>query len=224
MHHIDLDSIVLASGGHQTRDQGVCLLEAVAWWAEEPHTDHPECVSKVLGGFGRSLNDVLPAARRQDLRPLIPLLPGTADDGRDETRGYLALDWLIRTYTPAWLDLAGLTAEAAALRDFRRIADLAAAKAVRPHVEAARDKAYAAGAAAGDAAWDAARAAAGAAAGAGAAAWDAAGAAAGAAARAAAGAGAAAGAAAWAALKPTVEQLQDSAITLYRTMITAGAS
>jgi hypothetical protein len=223
VHHFDLSTITLAKGSHETRDAGMCLLEAVAWWAEETHGDHPACVSPVLGGFGRNLNDLLPQDKRQQLVPLIPLLPGTADDGLDEQRGFLALDWLIRTYTPAWLDLAGLGAEAAALRDFRRIADLAAAQQVRPHVLAARDKAaaagYAAGYAAGDAAWDAARAAAWAAAGAAAryaagyaagdAAWDAAGAAA----RYAAGA-----------LKPTIELLQDSAITLYRTMITGGVT
>jgi hypothetical protein len=219
VHHFDLSTITLAKGSHETRDAGMCLLEAVAWWAEETHGDHPACVSPVLGGFGRNLNDLLPQDKRQQLVPLIPLLPGTADDGLDEPRRFLALDWLIRTYTPAWLDLAGLGAEAAALRDFRRIADLAAAQQVRPHVLAARDKAAAAWDAAGDAAWDAARYAGGYAAGDAAwdAAWDAAGYAAwdaaGAAARAAAGA-----------LKPTIELLQDSAITLYRTMITGGVT
>ena len=153
---INLENLHLAHGGHETRDDGLCLLEAVAWFAGKPHTDHPPCVSPVLGAYGRSLNDVLPDAPRQQLRPFIPALPGTAGDGKDETRGYIALDWLIRTYTPAWLDLAGLSEEAAALRDFRRIADLAAAQAVRPHALAARDKAAAAGAAAGVAAWAAA--------------------------------------------------------------------
>jgi len=198
-HHLDLNTLTLAKGGHETRDNGVCLLEAVAWWAEEDHTDHPTCVSPVLGTFGRNLNDVLPDTKRQELRPLIPLLPGTAGDGHDETRGYLALDWLIRTYTPAWLDLAGLTEEATALRDLRRIADLVAAQAAGPVVRQASQKAAAAGAAAGDAA----RAAAG----------DAAWAAAGDAAR------AAAGAAADQKLAPTVTHLQDSAISLYRQMI-----
>ena len=216
MHHIDLDSITLAKGGHGSRASGVCLLEAVAWWADEAHTDHPECVSPILGQYGRSLNDTLPTGKRQELKPLIPLLPGTADDGLDEQRGYLALDWLIRTYTPAWLDLAGLTAEAAALRDLRRIADLAAAEAAGPVVHAGREAAHAAWAAAGDAAraaaGDAARAAARAAA------RDAAGAAARAAAGAAA--GAAARAAADKKLAPTVAELQTSAIALYDVLIT----
>jgi hypothetical protein len=157
-----------------------CLLEAVAWIAGEPWSDHPACTSPVLGTFGRSLNDCLPDALRQELLPLAPLMVGTAGDGLDEVRSYMALDWLVRTYTPAWLDLAGLTGEAQALRDLRRIVDLVSAEAAGPVVrdgrakaaaarDAARDAAGAAARdAARDAAWDAARAAARAAA------WDAA--------------------------------------------------
>ncbi len=131
---IDITTINLAIGGHSDRDKGVCLMEAVAWFAGEQHSDHPACVSGVLGGFGRSLNDRLPGDKRQSLIPLIPQMPGTAGDGLDEARGYLALDWLVRTYTPAWLDLAGLTAEAAELRAPPRSDDRGAAGGVTPLV------------------------------------------------------------------------------------------
>jgi hypothetical protein len=217
---LDLDQIRLGKGAHapwigdQLPRSGppACLMEAVAYVAGEDWTDEPACASPVLGMYGRSLNDVLSDDRRQQLRPLIPRLIGTAGDGLDEQRGYLALDWLIRTWTPAWLDLAGLTTEAAELRQLRRIVDLVAAQQAAPVVRAARERAHAAGdaawdAAAGAAAWAAAWAAAGAAA------WDAAWAAAGAA------AGAAARAAARDVLAPTVDQLQTSAIQLFTTMI-----
>jgi len=195
-HHLNLDTITLAEGAHENRTDGTCLMEAVAWWAGEGHTDHPACVSPVLGQFGRSLNDALPDDKRQELRPFVPLLPGTAGDGQDEARGYLALDWLIRTWTPAWLDLAGLTTEALALRDLRRIADLAAAQSAGPVVRQASQKAAATWDAAWDAAWAAARAA----------------------------ARDAARAAARDALAPTVAALQASAITLYQAMITGDQS
>jgi hypothetical protein len=217
-------------------------MELTALFAGEKFSDNPQCVSPVLGVFGRNLNDVLPDALRQELKTLIPSLPGTAGDGMDERRGYMALDWLIRTWLPAWLDLVPATREdARQLRDLGRIVDLVAAERAGPVVRqsqknaaAARDAAWAAAwAAAGDAAGAAARAAAGDAAGAAAraAAGDAAGDAAGAAARDAAwaAAGDAAGDAAWAAawaaaraaLAPTVEELQRSAIDLYRDMIKA---
>jgi hypothetical protein len=156
----DLSTITLAVGDHDDLDGGMCLMEAVAWFAGEPWSDHPACTSPVLGSFGRSLNDALPDDKRQQLVPLVPSLVGTAGDGLDETRSYMALDWLIRTYTPAWLDLAGLTVEAQALRDLSRIVDVVSAKAAGPVVRAGREKADAVWDAAGAAAWAAAGAAA----------------------------------------------------------------
>ena len=224
----DLTSLTLYKGAHPDEDCGDphrCLFEAYNWITRAKHTDKcPPGVSPVLHQYGMNLNDLLPDDRRQELKRFLPngtdRLAGTATDGKDETRGYIALDWLIRTYTPAWLDLAGLTAEAAALRDLRRIADLVAAQAAGPVVKDASKKAAAARAAAWAAAWAAA----------GAAAWATAWAAAGAAAWAAAGAaawdaawdaaGAAARDAARATLAPTVDGLQQSAIDLYDVLIT----
>lgn len=183
-----LVGLALAKGGHWSIDEGACLLEAVAYVAGEPHSDHPRCVSPVLGTFGRNLNDVLPDDLRQHLIPLIPDLPGTAGDGHDEERGYMALDWLIRTWLPTWLELSPACREdAAKVRGLGRIVDLASAERAGPVVRQAQSAAAAAAAAAGAAAaWDAEVAAA----------WDAAG---GAAWADAAGdaAGAAAAAAAW---------------------------
>ena len=245
--HTKLAGIVLNSGSHTSPDQGMCLLEAVAYIAGEPHSAHPRCVSPILGGFGRRLNDVLPAGLRQQLIPLIPDLPGTADDGHDVTRGYMALDWLVRTWLPAWLDLVPTCRDdAVRLRELGRIVDLVSAERAGPIVRGAQQRVAAAGAAAGaaavaaagDAAWDAAwdtavdaavvAAVDVAGAAAVAAAVVAAGVAAGAAAVAAAvaAAGAAAGAAAVAAagdvLQPTVTQLQHSAIDLYTRMTRVG--
>lgn len=122
MTTIDLDALHLDTGGHNNPADGLCLLEAAALFAGETHTDSPTCVSPVLATYGRNLNDVLPDGRRQELKRFIPLLPGTAGDGADEARSYLALDWLIRTYTPAFLDLRPELADVAAeLRGLRRI-------------------------------------------------------------------------------------------------------
>src|SRR5690348_1884729 len=98
MPELNLDTLTLTAGKHSTRDQGVCLFEAVAWLAGQPHTDHPPCVSPVLGAYGRPLNDVLPDDTRQQLKPYIRPMLGTAGDGKDERRSYLALDWLVRTW------------------------------------------------------------------------------------------------------------------------------
>jgi hypothetical protein len=218
-----LNGGTLANGSHSSFEDGACAMEWVSYLAGLGFTDAPECASKVLRTYTINLNDTWQQTDRQRLVPFLPRMVGTAGDGQDEARSYLALDWLIRTYTPAWLDLANLSDEAQALRDLRRIVDMASAEAAGPVVRAGRDKA----AAAGDAAWAAAGDAAGAAAwaAAGDAAWAAARAAAWAAARDAAGAAArdAAGAAAGAALTPTVETLKTSALELLDRMIDPAA-
>jgi hypothetical protein len=206
---LNLDTLHLDRGDHDTRNRGVCLMEAVAWWAGEPHTDQPRCVSPVLATFGMSLNDRFPDDRRQRLKPLIPLLPGTAGDGLDERRGYLALDWLVE--------------EAAEMRGLRRIVGLAAAEAAGPVVRASAVNSREKQVSVGDGAWDAVGAVAGGAAGA--------------AARAVAGGGgdvvgivtraaawAAEWATAWGKLQPTMQQLQDSAIDLFARMIRPDAT
>ncbi len=197
-------AIHLAKGAHHddgTGDCDRCFIEWYNWLTRRQQTDdRPPGVSPVLHRFSMQLNDMLPEDTRQELARFLPngadRLAGTESDGKDETRGYLALDWLVRTYLPAWLDLAGLADETAAVRDLAPVADTETIAAAGLVVRAVRDKAAAAGDAAGAAVWAAAGADAWAAAG------DAARAAAGDAAGAAAGddagddAGAAAGAAA----------------------------
>jgi hypothetical protein len=225
---LGLEGIVLKAGGHDSRVDGVCAMEALAWVAGEPHSDKPQCACPIIASFMRAWNDGLPDddTRTRLLRPLLPLLLNTRSTRAVELqRSWLALDWLAREQAPAWLSLRDdLTAHAVALRGLPPITDASSASKAQPTLAAA-------GAAARDAAWDAAGAAAWAAArdaagaAAGAAAWVAARAAAGAAARDAAGAAAwaaardAAGAAAWAALAPTVTALQASAADLVRRMV-----
>src|SRR6516225_1672504 len=144
---------VLANGAHASFEEGACALEWVAYIADEGHTDAPECASPVLRRFTISLNDNWSQEQRQKLIPFLPRMVGTAGDGQDKARSYLALDWLIRIYTPAWLDLAGLTVEAQELRDLRRIVDMVTAEAAGSVVQNAQKKAAAAWAAAWTAAW-----------------------------------------------------------------------
>jgi hypothetical protein len=190
------------------------------------------------------LNDALGDERRQRLRPYLARTIGTHEDGLDEHRAWLCVDWLVRVYAPAWLSLAGLDDAALRLQALPPILTIEIARCALADLGAAR---VAARVAVRDAAWNAARAAAWDAAGAAAwdaardaawnaaraAAWDAAWAAAedaaGAAVRTAAQYAAgdaawtaaqyAAGDAAWAALLPTIERLQDSAFELLDRML-----
>jgi len=216
----------LAKGSHANPEDGMCSMEAVAYLAGEPHSASPKCACPVVTAFCVGFNDGLAFEPRQKLRPYLARTLGTRGDGMIEQRSWMAMDWLIRVYTPTWLSLAGLDADADRLRALPPVLAAENLSRAMGDLGQARASASAAGAAAGAAAWAAAGAGAGA--GAWAAAWAAAGAAAGAAAwdaaRAAAGAAAwagawaaaraAAGAAAGAALAPTVTELQESAFAL----------
>ncbi len=211
----------------------MCVMELSAYLAREPHSDSPACVSPVLASFLRSWNDSLDDVTRQRLRPYAKRVLNTAGDpAAEDRRAWMATDWIVRVYTPAWLDLAGLAEDAAILRALpevlRESVDAAIvqvraavnhsaaawAAAVNAARDAARDAAWdAAWAAAVNAARDAARDAA----------WDAAWNAARAAAVDAARAAAvdAAVDAAWGRLAPTAEALQASAFELLDRMIAA---
>ncbi|HZV74554.1 MAG TPA: hypothetical protein VFF79_12625 [Conexibacter sp.] len=93
---IDLANFRLARGKHSSITEGGCLLELCSFMAREPWSDHPKCVSPVLGAFGRRLNDDLGDAERQLLTPYAERMLNTAGDGQDEARGWLAADWPIR--------------------------------------------------------------------------------------------------------------------------------
>lgn len=193
-----LEPLRLGRGGHEPPNNGLvhaCVMEAVAYVANEPWSDHPECASPVIGQFLRTWNDRLDDDARQMLKPYITRLVGTKTSAEDEeTRAWLATDWLARECAPAFMRLAGLTEQAELVEALAPITSTQTAKDAQPTLRAAQKASAAARDAAGDAA--------------GAAAW--------------AAAGAAAGAAARAALAPTVKELQASALLLLDRMIEVG--
>ena len=217
---MDLSTVRFGMGTHSaittpTGNRDMCIMEAVAYMAGEPWSDAPACASPVISAFLRTWNDSLSDADRDRLLPAavwVPRLVGSrGDDATEERRAYLALDWLVRVHTPAWLDLVpSLAPHAAALRALPEVLDTPSAQAAGSVVRAAQAATRTTTqAAAWDAAWDAARVAA----------WDAARAAARVAAL-------AAGDAAWVttrdALRPTVETLQQSALDLLDRMLVCG--
>ena len=113
----------LGYGTHSTPEEGRCAMEWVSYLAGEPHSDDPTCVSPVLRAYCTSLNDSLDDGPRQLLRPFLARTIGTADDGLDEARSWMALDWLIRTYVPTWLAAAGRDTPAFELAELTPVMD-----------------------------------------------------------------------------------------------------
>ena len=136
-----LPALAIAGGGHSDRSNGLCSMELVAWLAGEPHSDHPQCACPVIGAFMRSWNDSLPDddTRTRLLRPLLPLLVGSrSTPAVAMQRSWMAIDWLAREHTPAWLALRDdLKAHEVALRGLAPIADATSAKAAQPALDAA---------------------------------------------------------------------------------------
>ncbi len=98
---LDLEAVVLKQGDHRSRETGVCLMEAVAWFADEPHSDHPQCCCPVLAAFGINLNDYFNDSDRQMLKPCIPLLVGTRSTREVERkRAYFLTDKALRVFAP----------------------------------------------------------------------------------------------------------------------------
>ena len=157
MRTLDIEKLTLLKGSHPRPADGdampaACVMECVAWAAGEPWTDEPTCACPVLGAFLRNWNDCIQddAPRTRLLAPMIPRLVGSkSTPAVEERRSYLALDWLIRVHTPAWLDMVpSLQPHAKALREAPEVRDITTAHAVNSLVNAAGDAARAA-------AWDA---------------------------------------------------------------------
>lgn len=87
-----LQDIQLKQGAHATPEQGMCAMEAVAWYMDETHNDHPQCVSPSIAAAMREFNDWLLDAKRDEvLKPLLLEVIGTNTTLDDEiTRAKIA--------------------------------------------------------------------------------------------------------------------------------------
>jgi len=100
----DLRQIVLGRGAHATREDGLCVMECVAFVAGLPHSDTPECTDPVLARVVTQLNDRWSAADRQTLLQLVPLLVGTrGDPALSQRRAFFIVDAVLRSLLPAFL-------------------------------------------------------------------------------------------------------------------------
>lgn len=151
---IDLSHVRFGKGKHApipnpTGNRDMCIMEAVALFAGEPWSDGPECASPMISAFLRKWNDALSDDDRDRLLPAslwVPRLVGSCGDTATEwRRSYLALDWLIRTYAPVYLDLVpSFRDHAEQIRNLPEVTRVALARQVKATVDAARDDALAA--------------------------------------------------------------------------------
>ena len=136
---LDISTLTLSVGSHVSRDKGVCLLEAVAWFAGETHSDNPACCCPVLAEYGRAINDNAPQLVRDRLRDLIPRLVGTrAGIELERRRAYVLTDSAVRVLAPLAIEAVALPEQAATLRGLPEIVDRDAAARAAYAADAAR--------------------------------------------------------------------------------------
>lgn len=109
----ELENITLDRGPHPDFESGHCATEVVAWLAGEGHTDAPSCASRVLRNYTIHLNDRWSDEQRQRLKPYLPRMVGTGDDGKDAARQRIALAHL-NEWAAEWVDLADIDPTAVA--------------------------------------------------------------------------------------------------------------
>ena len=81
-----LDRVELVGGSIGDPGEGrMCLMSLVAFLAGEDHSDSPGCASPVVQAFAVAVNDLMPRAARQRLKPFAPRIIGTRD-GFDRMR------------------------------------------------------------------------------------------------------------------------------------------
>ena len=126
----NLMNLTLTHGSHQSREEGTCLMEAVAFLAGEPHSDRPMCACPILGAYARALNDRMgegaegDTLREKHLLPLTTKLVGTrSTPWVERKRALYFADRAVRLFAPKALEAAGFTKEAAALRALPEIVD-----------------------------------------------------------------------------------------------------
>lgn len=128
MKTLNLETLVLGHGSHETREQGMGLMEAVAYFAGEEHADHPQCACPVLTSYGIALNNKLPDEPRQKLKPLIPKLVGTHNPDLEQKRMFFLLDKAVRVFTPIAFHNAASALRAASLIEHAEKLESEAAK------------------------------------------------------------------------------------------------
>lgn len=77
-------AIKLSHGSHASPQEGMCIMECVAYIAGERHSDNPKCADENFSGLAIALNDhaetICRGISRQQLLPLVLRLAGSKTD------------------------------------------------------------------------------------------------------------------------------------------------
>jgi hypothetical protein len=104
---IKLSDLVLKHGNHKSPEAGMCINEAAAYFAGEPHSDAPQCVDPAITRFTIRLNDRLNEEKRQRMKPLIELMIGTrGTEAHTALRRAMISEWYIQNVALPRIDMS----------------------------------------------------------------------------------------------------------------------
>ena len=107
--HDIVDDMVLSRGGHLTRKESMCLMEAVAYIGGSGHTDRPECACPVVTEFAIEVNDniVDDTIRNAALKPVIRNILNSQTDHRGvlKNRSFHLAKGVVTTFLPMLLSV-----------------------------------------------------------------------------------------------------------------------
>lgn len=110
--------LALKTGAHKSRSDGMCVMEAAAFIAGQPHSDNPPCVCVVIGPFARRTNDRFGQMYRDGLRDRLMQIVGSSATPKVE--GLRRGEMLYRTFArivPLAFDAAALVPRNAPFKD-----------------------------------------------------------------------------------------------------------
>lgn len=104
----ELAEVTLRLGAHPSRKGGfLSFMEAVALYAGEPHGMYPKTADYVIAVMAVGINDIVDDTVRQQLKPLVPHVKGTADDGLADARLAFAMRFFVSELAPELLGQIG---------------------------------------------------------------------------------------------------------------------
>jgi hypothetical protein len=112
----ELAVFTLQYGSHDSAEEGLCAMEAVAWLEGLPHDDRPKCTCPIIANFVREINDMADDEQRQRLVAYLPRLVGTVSPDYEMERAEHLVWAAITRFATISLDEANLSWPAKKLR------------------------------------------------------------------------------------------------------------
>jgi hypothetical protein len=82
----NLKSFTVTTGSHGSPEEGMCVMELVAYMAGEPHSDAPQCACPTIAAGARQANDSGPQWLRDELRDRTFKIIGSKKDLRTQVK------------------------------------------------------------------------------------------------------------------------------------------